>query len=335
MDNAQEQAYGEYVDKWREAVKQYGTGWDEDGPEIPVDYPLDVDMVNYFCRGLFEVSDGMRYHVFTNPKCDVLARVRKVKAHMNRMISAMEFAADHLRHTDPHANVEPVTERPNPNDVHRPDVTMDFNRRVDAWDFARLATLLLADAHHGSLYRVVLRSRILTRLAGHCTGIPSSLPWDIGIGVERQRENDDPDAKLADPVYLFELRTTVFTVCPFVLHETDGKQSHTQRTHIELQLRTTGRVDFDAILREIAGRLVPVMSNMKIPDETVQVLKSYSGPTFTEDGAVRVQKILRGITAEFLPDGQVLNCRVRAISEDSHLAHDIVTTLENDLGETD
>lgn len=335
MDTTQENEYGEFVAKWHEAVKKYGTGWDEDGPEIPVDYPINVNMVNYHCRGLYHANDGEQRHVFTNPRCEVMARVAKVKAHMNRMISSMEFATDHLRHGDKLANVEPWTKRHNPNNVHRANVEADFAKSVDAWEFVDLATALLAAAHHGSKYSVMLRSKIATRLAGHCTGIPSTLPWELGIGMERARENDASDGKMLDPVYLFELRTTVFTVCPFVLHETHGHQSHTQRTHVELKLWTTAPVLFDAIMREISGRLVPVMSNMKIPDETVQVLKSYSGPTFTEDAAVRVQKILRGITAEFVPDGKVINCLVTAISEDSHLAHDIVTTLENDLGETD
>ena len=53
---------------------------------------------------------------------------------------------------------------------------------------------------------------------------------------------------------------------------------------------------FAAFMREMSVRLVPVMSNMKIPDEAIQVLKSYSGPTLTEDVAARMEKILRGVT---------------------------------------
>ena len=53
---------------------------------------------------------------------------------------------------------------------------------------------------------------------------------------------------------------------------------------------------FGAIIREMSVRLVSVISKVKIPDETIQVLKSYSGPTFTEDVPVRMEKILRGVT---------------------------------------
>jgi len=303
MDKEQEEKYGKLVAQWKEAVESYGTGWDEDGPEIPVDYPLDVDMVNYYLSGLFKVYDGKEAHLFTMPKCDILARVTRVKAHMNRMISSMEFARDTLK-------------------------TEKADEAVPAWEWAKLAAENLRDAHHGSKFRVMARSKISSKLKAHCTGIPSTLPWSIGIGYELS-DRIDPDLKQGH--YLFHLRTTVFTVCPFVLFETDGKQSHTQRTHIDIELITDAPVVFAPIMREVTGRLVPVMSNMKIPDEVVQVLKSYAGPTFTEDGAVRVQKILRGITAEFVPDGKVINCKVKAVSEDSHLAHDIVTTLENDL----
>lgn len=302
MENNQTSLYGETIARWREMVDEHGKGWDEDGPEIPVDYPLDVEMADYYLAGRFVVGDGKGndYH-FTTPKCDILARVRKVKAHMNRMISSMEFARAELgEKTD-----------------------------VDAWDFVKLATEKLRDAHHGTKFKTMLRTRITTQLKAHCTGLPSTLPWEIGIGYEILKPESD-DTVFATR-YFFELKTTVFTVCPFVLYETGGKQSHTQRTHIHVHLETTAPVRFAPIMREISTRLVPVMSNMKIPDEVVQVLKSYAGPTFTEDGAVRVVKILRGVTAEFCPDGDVLGCKVKAVSEDSHLAHDVVTSLENDL----
>jgi GTP cyclohydrolase FolE2 len=304
MDKTQSEKYQEVVDKWKEAAKSYGRGWDEDGPEIPVDYDLDVDMVNYHLAGLFKVFDGKTAHLFSNPKCDILARVRKVKAHMNRMISSLEFAEQDLGAAHP-------------------------GQAVPVWEWARLATEKLCLAHHGSRFRVMANTLLTTKLAAHCTGLPSTLPWHARFGYELNSAWGGDGLKQGR--YLFGLRTTVFTVCPFVLHETEGKQSHTQRSHVDVELVTDAPVLAGPIMREISTRLIPVMSNMKIPDEVVQVLKAYCGPTFTEDATVRVQKILRGITAEFVPDGQVLGCKVTVVSEDSHLAHDIKTTLECDL----
>jgi GTP cyclohydrolase FolE2 len=290
------------VDRWKKAVDKYGKGWDEDGPEIAVDYELDVEMARYYLAGLFKAFDGKSAHLFTMPQVDILARVRKVKAHMNRLISCVEFARRDLEEANP-------------------------GGAVPVWEWAQAAVETLRDAHHGSRFRVMARSKIASRLTAHCTGIPSTLPWDVGFGAELVPAGTK-DWRLW---YHFFLRTTVFTTCPYVLHETDGKQSHTQRTHVNLWLRTSAPVLFAPIIREITTRLVPVMSNMKIPDEVVQVLKSYAGPTFTEDGAVRVVKILRGITAEFCPEGEVDDCMVKVVSEDSHLAHDVETTLTNNL----
>ncbi|MEC8378881.1 MAG: hypothetical protein VXZ96_01085 [Myxococcota bacterium] len=40
-----------------------------------------------------------------------------------------------------------------------------------------------------------------------------------------------------------------------------------------------------------------------------------------------MEKILRGVIAEFVPDGQVIDCHITVTSEDSHLSHDITTTI--------
>lgn len=318
MDQDQAQ-YQSTVDRWKEAVKNYGRGWNEDGPEIGVDHWLDVDMVKYRLAGLFRYFDGKEPYLFTTPSCDIMVRVKKVKAHMNRMISAVEFAAEELRaQAGAHGTA------------------------VAIWDFLKLAVDKLDAAHHGSAFRVTANTVLTQRLKGHCTGIPSTLPWNAGFTYARYHpcaESNELDkgrpatscpacqgAKITEK-YTLMLETTVFTVCPFVLYETDGHQSHTQRTHVKVELDADQPLNGAAVMREITTRLVPVMSNMKIPDEVVQVLKSYSGPTFTEDGAVRVQKILRGVGAEMCPDGEISQLRVRVISEDSHLAHDIVTTL--------
>lgn len=361
MDERQEELYGELVAKWKKAAERYGRGWDEDAPTIPINYLLDVDMVNYIQRGIFAVSDASMMDtkpaedfLFANPGCDIMVRVHKVKAHMSRMISSMEFAHAMLSRGEvdealynthmeadeggsqsgtcthgPHRVME-GSEFPVMSPQSRDEV-----RPVDAWAFVRLASELLKDRHYGTKFRTVLRSTICTQLKGHATGIPSSLPWKLGLGYELSRRGDDPDSEILDGVWIFELDMTAFTVCPFVLFETDGKQSHTQRSHIQVRLRTTAPVAFAAIMREMSVRLVPVMSNMKIPDETIQVLKSYSGPTFTEDAAVRMEKILRGVTAEFVPAGDVIECKVMVVSEDSHLSHDIVTTIVSDLGAGD
>lgn len=303
MDKEQEQNYRADVDKWKNAVTQYGTGWDEDGPEIPVDYPIDVDMVNYQIAGLFRIFDGKEAHLFSMPTCDVLARVRKVKAHMNRMISAMEFA--------------------------REDMSKDHTgQAIPVYPWAQRAVEYLKGAHHGDHYRVIARGQIATHLEAHATKLPSTLPWDIGCGYEMWKGLGDG---VWERRYILELRVCVFTTCPFVLFETDGKQSHTQRSYVTVKLKATDVFEPGPIMRELSTRLVPVMSNMKIPDEVIQVLKSYAGPTYTEDAAVRVQKILRGITAEFVPNGEVTDCTVEVLSEDSHLAHDIKTTLDADL----
>ena len=365
MDKAQEEQYGALIQKWKKAVERYGRGWDEDHPMIPINFLITVDMVNYIQKGIFAVNDASLMDtkaaedfIFTNPKCDIMVKVGKVKAHMNRMISSMEFAYAMLQREE--ENVDSVmfaaymdeeeggelpagcTHTHHPRRVMTGDEFPAFEpqnrnqiKAVDAWAFSRLATELLKDRHHGAQFRTILRSTICTRLKGHATGIPSTLPWDVGIGYELTRDNNDPNNPNLTGVYLFELKMTAFTVCPFVLFETDGKQSHTQRSHINVKLRTTHPVAFAAIMREMSVRLVPVMSNMKIPDETIQVLKSYSGPTFTEDAAVRMEKILRGVTAEFVPDGQVIDCHITVTSEDSHLSHDIVTTIESDLGAGD
>jgi GTP cyclohydrolase FolE2 len=205
-----------------------------------------------------------------------------------------------------------------------------------------LAVNKLDEAHHGSRFRVAVSTVLTQRLKGHCTGIPSTLPWRARFSFERRHlcpesvhlDKGQPakscpscgGSKVED-FYTLELETTVFTACPFVLYETDGHQSHTQRTHVRVELDADRPLLGAAVMREITTRLVPVMSNMKIPDEVVQVLKSYAGPTFTEDGAVRVQKILRGVGAEMCPDGTIRELRVKVVSEDSHLAHDVVTTL--------
>jgi GTP cyclohydrolase FolE2 len=363
MDTQQVDQYQALIGKWKRAVERYGTGWDEDGPEIPVNFLIDVDMVNYTQRGLFAVSDASLMDtkpaedfLFSNPVCDVKVRVGKVKAHMSRMISSMEFAFAMLSRGEESVDsvmFEQYMEASEggaqaPACGHKPRRVMDGsefavaqpqNRNklcaVDAWAFVRLATELLKDRHHGAQFRTILRATICTQLRGHATGIPSSLPWDIGIGYELSTEGQDPESGVLHGVYLFELKMTAFTVCPFVLFETDGKQSHTQRSHIRLKLRTTQPVAFAAIMREMSVRLVPVMSNMKMPDETIQVLKGYAGPTFTEDATVRMEKILRGVTAEFVPTGQVIDCQISVTSEDSHLSHDIVTSIRSDLGAGD
>lgn len=308
MDQEQEAKYGSLIEKWKSAAEKYGTGWDEDAPEIPVDYVIDVDMVDYYVGGLFKLFDGNTAHLFTTPQCDIMASVTKVKAHMNRMISAVEFAKRDLAKDDP-GNAIPV------------------------WDFVKGAAEYLCGAHHGCHFRIVANSRITTTLFAHATGIPSTLPWDIRVGYDMREPNQEceGDERTFERRYIFGIRTTVFTVCPFVLHETCGKQSHTQRSHIDITIEADRPVLAAPIMREICRRLVPVMSNMKIPDEVVQVLKAYSGPTFTEDACVRVMKILRGITQEMVPDGRIYDCKVQVISEDSHLAHDIVSTLRNDL----
>lgn len=303
MDSVQRDTYKPQVDKWLAAVKQYGQGWDEDGPEIPVDYELDVEMARYYLGGLFKIFDGTRAHLFTQPRVEILARVRKVKAHMNRMISAVEFSRDQL-------------------------ALENEGTAIDIWQFLKAASQYLADAHHGTRFRVMAHSKITTRLLAHCTGLPSSLPWDLTAGCELVGTDGTPGLTRQ---YHLGLRTPVFTTCPFVLYETNGQHSHTQRTYIDLLVTANEPMIPGPIMREICTRLVPVMSNMKIPDEVVQVCKSYAGPTFTEDGAVRVVKILRGITAEFCPDGDVRGAHVKAISEDSHLAHDIETALWSDL----
>lgn len=310
MDAEQKRLYGEIVDKWKEAVVTHGVGWDEDDPEIPVEYPLDVDMVDYYLGGAFEVdigpadtgriADTERLHLIATPHCDILARVTKVKAHMSRMITAMENARDQLI-----------------DKCHQPPNT---------WEFVELATMNLKENHHGTLFRTQLESKITQPLKAHCTGLPSSLPWDVGYGFIIEKDGDDWAG-----TYVTKLRSTMFTVCPFVLYETNGKQSHTQRSHITIELKTTSPVFIRPIMGEITTRMVPVMSNMQIPDEVVQVLKAYAGPTFTEDASVRVIKILRGITAEFCPDGDVIDCRSQVFSEDSHLAHSIRTSISNDL----
>ena len=360
MDPRQQELYGDLVAKWKKAVERYGRGWDEDAPTIPINYLLDVDMVNYVQRGIFAVNDRSLMDtkpaedfLFANPTCDIMVRVGKVKAHMSRMISSMEFAhamlqrgevdqALYMQHMEQseggHIPEGCGHTRDRMSGDEFPKLSPQSRseiRPVDGWAFVRLATELLKDRHHGSRFRTVLRSTICTQLKGHATGIPSTLPWKVGLGYELSRAGDDPSADELSGVWLFELEMTAFTVCPFVLHETDGKQSHTQRSHVRVRLRTTAPVAFAAIMREMSVRLVPVMSNMTIPDETIQVLKSYSGPTFTEDAAVRMEKILRGVTAEFVPEGDVIECKVVVVSEDSHLSHDIVTTIRSDLGAGD
>lgn len=359
MDPRQEELYGPLIAKWKKAVATYGRGWDEDAPTIPINFLIDVDMVRYIQRGVFAVSDMSQMDtkpvedfLFANPTCDIRVRVGKVKAHMSRMISSMEFAhamlergevsqdlfLTHMEPDEGGSAVAGCSHRRMTGDEfasHAPQVRTAITP-VDGWSFVRLATELLKDRHHGASFRTILRTTICTQLKGHATGIPSTLPWKLGLGYELNRGGGlDPDSDELTGVWIFELEMTAFTVCPFVLHETDGQQSHTQRSHIQVALRTTAPVAFAAIMREMSVRLVPVMSNMTIPDETIQVLKSYAGPTFTEDAAVRMEKILRGVTAEFVPEGQVIACVVNVVSEDSHLAHDIKTTIVSDLGAND
>jgi GTP cyclohydrolase FolE2 len=264
---------------------------------IPVDYDLDVSMEPYMVGGLFSIpieEDGERA-LFTNPQCSVSATLQIVKAHMNRMITSLEYAREDAQH----------------------------NGAVDVWEFVELATKRLQDAHHGTSFRAFAEADIARDLQAHLTQIPSTQKWGIGVGYVRNGEKDK---------HLFRLKTRVFTTCPFVLWETGGKQSHTQRTDIEINLTAPARVLPGPIMREINTRLVPVMSAMQIPDEVVQVLKSFSGPSFTEDAAVRVVKIVRGIKDQFLPDSEEsVLCNVRVVSEDSHLAHDVVTQLETEL----
>lgn len=306
MDQTQKAEHAEAVQKWLDAVQRYGSGWDEDAPEIPVDYEIDVDMTHYHQGGEFYLPLGDQPTMplfpkggrFSNPRYDIMCRVRRVKAHMNRMITAMEYAYRTLAEPQSFA--------------------------VNIWDHVKLATELLKGAHHGTGFRTVAHAHFTTPLEAHVTKIPSSQKWDVSCGYYLV----DGEA----PRWQFGLTTTVFTTCPFVLFETKGKHSHTQRTHIVISLEADAPIVPGAIMREINQRLVPVMSAMKIPDEVVQVCKSYAGPTFTEDAAVRVVKILRGITAEFNPNGERIHrCHVRAISEDSHLAHDIETSLETDI----
>lgn len=303
MDSEQLVQYGDKCRSWLESLSEYGKGWDEDAPEIPVGQVVDVQMVDYRLGGLFKYSDGQRDHLFTQPVCEIACGVRKVKAHMNRLITSLETAYDALS---------------------------GGGAPADVWEWATKAVGILRDSHHGSHFRVIARGDICTRLSGHATGIPSSQVWRMGFGYG---EDVDEDTRATQSHrFVFEIATTVFTTCPFILHETLGRQSHTQRSHVNIRLETTEPVTSASIMREINTRLVPVMSAMKIPDEIIQVAKSYAGPTFTEDAAVRVVKIMRGIVDEFVSDCDcVLGCTVKVVSEDSHLAHDVVSVISSRL----
>jgi len=295
VDKVQTADYSAAVEEWKNAAELYGTGWDEDGPEIPVDYDIDVAMEPYLVGGVYSLpAEGFGSLAIAHPECSVSVRVQKVKAHMNRLITALEFSAE------------------------------DQERGGDLYDFVEDSVHRLRESHHGDRWRAYAEGDAATRLEAHLTGIPSTQRWRLGVGVTVTKENGSERTD-----YESYIRTTMFTTCPFVLWETGGKQSHTQRTHIEIRLTAPDRVNPGPIMRELNTRLVPVMSAMRIPDEVVQVLKSFSGPSFTEDAAVRVIKILRGITDQFTDTekGDTV-ARVRVVSEDSHLAHDVVTNIE-------
>lgn len=324
MDAEQDRLYGEQVRGWLRQLEENPPGWDEDAAEIPVDYPIVVNMEDYHVDGLFSIDSGTRRYRFTMPRIDVGVRVAKVKAHMNRMMRAIEEQVEDTRHHYLDEALPPL------DDPGAPTVW-----GVNAWSYLMGVVGQLYATHHGDLFNAMIHTKLGTMLQAHCTGLPSTLPWDlsigVGVGTQSVQLADSPGITVEFSHYTLSIRTTVFTVCPFVLHETGGKQSHTQRTHIDVTITATAPIQFAAIQREICTHLVPVMSTMKIPDEVVQVAKAYAGPTFTEDAAVRVIKMMRGVTHELVPHGKVINCQVEVVSEDSHLAHDIVTKIEDTL----
>jgi GTP cyclohydrolase FolE2 len=164
--------------------------------------------------------------------------------------------------------------------------TIDETPHVDSpFLFTKMCIERLREIHDGSYHEVKMSSVVIFKTTGHMTGVPSSVEVPVTVTA---RCSDRGEI-----VNDFEFTVSVHTVCPFMLKEADG-HSHTQRAYITTKLNElSGLASMQVIIDELVNRFQIPQSSMKIPDEAVHVLRAYTVPTYTEDGAFRFIRLLR------------------------------------------
>lgn len=300
MTGDQKDQYQALVNEWRERARKYGVGIEEDTMEGAIEYPIRVTMHKYTKRGLFVVPDPEAPYCFyfSNPQATIGVVLERAKAHINRLTRCVEETLHDLLLsvlTDPHP-------------------TSNSLQPVDVWAYLDDALRHFTTHHPGSSHDITLESVTTNVIESYATRIQQTQELQLACGISRHA----PDP----PQYYLMFRTPVHTVCPFILHETDG-QSHTQRAYLQIEFWSETPPCLYPTLDQINTRLQPCQSSMRIPDEAVQVLRAYCTATYTEDAVLRMLKVIRGIKSQIVPGGGRLKTRV--------YVHSIESIFQNDM----
>lgn len=301
MQGEQKEKYQAQVDEWRERAKKYAKGIEEDSMEGEIEYPVRVTMDKYTKRGLFIIPDPSENRFFfANPHCTIGVRLVRAKAHINRLTRCVEeqFMSDCYNSI-----------------TGTKDVRFDqYVCTIHVWEFLTEALKQFVENQPGLEHDITLFSMTTNEIESYATKIKQTQEIEIACGISC--------GSGSPPVYYLMLKTPVHTVCPFILHETDG-QSHTQRAYIQIEYWCDKPMLISPIIEQINTRLQPCQSSMKIPDEAIQVLRAYCTATYTEDAVLRLLKVIRGIKDQIVPGAGPLKLRI-------HI-HSIESIFQNDM----
>jgi len=295
MQGEQKEKYQALVDVWRENAKKYAQGIEEDSMEGAIEYPVRVTMDKYTKRGIFVIPDpSPNKFYFANPQVTIGVRLIRAKAHINRLTRCVEeqFMSTCFESMPDSVSVG----------------------QTDVWLFLDAALKQFVENQPGLEHDITLFSMTTNEIESYATKIKQTQEIEIACGISKSLE--------AAPVYYLSLKTPVHTVCPFILHETDG-QSHTQRAYITLEYWADKPMLISPMIEQINTRLQPCQSSMKIPDEAVQVLRAYCTATYTEDAVLRLLKVIRGIKDQIVPHAGPLKVRIHV--------HSIESIFQNDM----
>lgn len=299
MQGEQKEKYQALVDEWRANAKKYGQGIEEDSMEGAIEYPVRVTMDKYTKRGMFVVPDpAENLFYFSNPHCTIGVTLIRAKAHINRLTRCIE---EQFMSSCYGSLPSTAHDSPEPN-------------YVDAWHFLKDALAQFTENQPGLSHDITLNSMTTNMIESYATKIKQTQEIEIACGISQQSGSA--------PVYYLLLKTPVHTVCPFILHETDG-QSHTQRAYVQIEYWCDKPMLVSPIIEQINTRLQPCQSSMKIPDEAVQVLRAYCTATYTEDAVLRMLKVIRGIKDQIVPESGPLKVRIHV--------HSIESIFQNDM----
>lgn len=294
MIGEQRERYQPQIDEWIRRVREI-RGWEEDHSEvaIPQSTELWCFMEDYRWRRVLCINGA----VVANPNVTIGVQAFQAKSHLNRFISVVE-------------DLPPGIE--------------------DGFAAVFSAARSLHEIHPGISHYVRLRAPAGLPMEAYATGAPHTQEVDLMVSALF-----GPDHRQIG----LGLRSPFHTVCPFQIFESDGR-SHTQRTYLDIQLRMpvrddsdpTSLLDFRPIIEELNVRMTPAQSRMRIPDETIHVLRAYTTPTYTEFGALQTLAIVRDTkTKWFHGEDQPVNVRIAVRSIESIFSNDIHSTLETTL----